>query len=86
MRKAQVAAGGADKSPSRLKGRGAGQLRIGISGWRYAGWRGKFYPSDLAQRRELEYASRHFNSIELNGSFYSLQRPQSFDTWYAPDD
>src|SRR5436305_3493096 len=49
-------------------------IRIGISGWRYAGWRGKFYPQDLAQRRELEYASRRFNSIELNGSFYSLQR------------
>src|SRR4051794_19180662 len=59
-----------------------GDIRIGISGWRYAGWRGKFYPDGLAQRRELEYASRHFNSIELNGSFYSLQRPQSFETWY----
>ena len=46
------------------------------------GWRGKFYPQGLAQRRELEYASRRFNSIELNGSFYSLQRPQSFETWY----
>src|SRR6266567_9018359 len=57
-------------------------IRIGISGWRYAGWRGKFYPQDLAQRRELEYASRRFNSIELNGSFYSLLRPQNFETWY----
>jgi uncharacterized protein YecE (DUF72 family) len=57
--------------------------RIGISGWRYAGWRGKFYPNGLAQRRELEYASRIFNSIEINGSFYSLQRPSSYQRWYA---
>src|SRR6478609_2034653 len=59
-----------------------GRIRIGISGWRYKGWRGSFYPKDLAQRRELEFAARRFNSIELNGSFYSLQRPQSFETWY----
>lgn len=62
--------------------RASGDIRIGISGWRYKGWRGKFYPPDLAQRRELEYASRRFNSIELNGSFYSLQRPESFAAWY----
>jgi uncharacterized protein YecE (DUF72 family) len=64
------------------------QLRIGISGWRYKGWRGVFYPDKLAQRRELEFASRQFNTIELNGSFYSLQRPQSFAAWNAetPDD
>jgi uncharacterized protein YecE (DUF72 family) len=60
----------------------SGDVRVGISGWRYGGWRGKFYPRDLTQRRELEYASRRFNSIELNGSFYSLQRPQNFETWY----
>lgn len=57
--------------------------RIGISGWRYAGWRGKFYPKELPQRRELEYASRSFNSIEINGSFYSLQSPSSYQRWYA---
>jgi uncharacterized protein YecE (DUF72 family) len=56
-------------------------LRIGISGWRYRGWRGKFYPPDLAQRRELEYASRSFNSVEINGSFYSLQLPSSYQRW-----
>ena len=60
-----------------------GEIRIGISGWRYKGWRGKFYPEDLAQRRELEFASRAFNTIELNGSFYSLQRPESFAAWYG---
>src|SRR4051794_18486127 len=63
------------------------ELRIGISGWRYAGWRGKFYPENLAQRRELEFASRTFNSIEINGSFYSLQLPSSYQRWYneTPD-
>jgi uncharacterized protein YecE (DUF72 family) len=62
--------------------------RIGISGWRYAGWRGKFYPKGLAQRCELEYASRAFNSIEINGSFYSLQLPSSYQRWSeeTPDD
>ena len=57
-------------------------IRIGISGWRYEGWRGNFYPDDLPQRRELEYASSLLPSIELNGSFYSLQRPEYFDAWY----
>jgi uncharacterized protein YecE (DUF72 family) len=58
------------------------ELRIGISGWRYPGWRAKFYPKDLPQRRELEFASHTFNSIEINGSFYSLQLPSSFKRWY----
>ncbi|SEW21871.1 DUF72 domain-containing protein [Luteibacter sp. 329MFSha] len=58
------------------------KTRIGISGWRYTPWRGVFYPKDLAQRRELEFASRQFPTIELNGSFYSLQRPESYQAWY----
>lgn len=57
------------------------RIRIGISGWRYPPWRGVFYPKDLVQRDELAYASRHFPSIELNGSFYSLQRPESYARW-----
>ena len=57
-------------------------VRIGISGWRYAGWRGKFYPKDLAQHRELEFAAKKFNSVEINGSFYSLQLPSSYKRWY----
>lgn len=57
-------------------------IRIGISGWRYAPWRGAFYPRNLPQRAELEYASRHFSTIEINGSFYSLQRPESYAQWY----
>jgi uncharacterized protein YecE (DUF72 family) len=56
-------------------------IRIGISGWRYAGWRGKFYPKDLPQNRELEFAARTFNSVEINGTFYSLQLPSSFQRW-----
>jgi uncharacterized protein YecE (DUF72 family) len=61
----------------------AAKRRIGISGWRYAPWRGVFYPADLPQRAELEYASRQVGSIELNGSFYSLQRPASYARWRA---
>ena len=57
-------------------------LHIGISGWTYAGWRGVFYPKGLAHHRELGFASREFNSIEINGSFYSLQRPSSYQRWY----
>jgi uncharacterized protein YecE (DUF72 family) len=63
-------------------------IRIGISGWRYAGWRGVFYPPGLPQRRELEYAASRMSSVEVNGSFYSLQRPSSWRSWAAavPDD
>ncbi|WP_109489152.1 DUF72 domain-containing protein [Occallatibacter savannae] len=65
-----------------------GNIRIGISGWRFDGWRGTFYPGDLTQKRELEFASRKLNSIELNGTFYSTQKPQSFQSWRkeTPDD
>ena len=59
----------------------AGKIRIGVSGWRYTPWRGNFYPKKLPQARELHYASRIFPSIELNGSFYSLQRPSSYAQW-----
>ncbi len=63
-------------------------IRVGISGWRYAPWRGVFYPGGLAQRRELEFASAHFDSIEINASFYALQRPEYYARWYdqTPDD
>ena len=59
-----------------------GKTRIGISGWRYPPWRGVFYPEDLPQREELAYASRQFTTIEINGSFYSLQSPSSYQRWY----
>lgn len=58
-------------------------IRIGISGWRYPPWRGAFYPQGLPQRRELEYAAARLATIELNGSFYSLQRPSSYQQWAA---
>jgi uncharacterized protein YecE (DUF72 family) len=57
-------------------------VRIGISGWRYEPWRGVFYPEDLVQRRELEFCARHFSTVEINGSFYSLQRPEYYEAWY----
>ena len=58
------------------------RIRIGISGWQYAGWRGVFYPPKLAHARELEFASRAVQSIEINGSHYSLQRASSFQRWH----
>jgi uncharacterized protein YecE (DUF72 family) len=69
-------------------GERAPDVRIGISGWRYAPWRGVFYPKDLAQKNELQYASRMMRTVEINGSFYSLQRPSSYLSWYhhTPDD
>ena len=57
-------------------------VRIGISGWTYAGWRGVFYPAGLSHKRELEYASRMLTSVEVNGTFYRLQRPENFAAWY----
>jgi len=56
---------------------------IGISGWRYAPWRGDFYPKGLTQKKELQFASRAVSSIEINGSFYSLQTPERYADWYA---
>ena len=56
---------------------------VGTSGWRYPPWRRTFYPAGLAQRRELEHLSRRVSSIEINGSFYSLQRPESYRAWAA---
>jgi uncharacterized protein YecE (DUF72 family) len=63
-------------------------VRIGISGWTYPRWRGTFYPKGLPQRQELRYASERMNSVEINGSFYSLQRRSSFEAWAAsvPED
>lgn len=66
----------------------AADVRIGISGWRYPPWRGVFYPKGLAQKNELHFASRVLRSVEINGSFYSLQRPSSYACWRddTPDD
>ena len=64
------------------------RIRIGISGWRYAPWRGSFYPPGLSQKNELAYAASRLPCLEINGSFYSLQRPENYRAWYeaTPDD
>ncbi|HEX3429465.1 MAG TPA: DUF72 domain-containing protein [Rhizomicrobium sp.] len=59
----------------------AGKIRIGIGGWSYEPWRGLFYPEDLPQKRELEYASRRLTSIEINGTYYSSFKPPSWIKW-----
>ncbi len=64
------------------------KIYVGCSGWTFPGWRGTFYPKDLVQKKELEYASRKLLSIEINGTFYSLQKPETFQRWFneTPDD
>lgn len=64
------------------------RIRIGIGGWTYEPWRGPFYPDGLAQKRELEYASSKLTAIEVNGTYYGSQKPESFAKWRAetPDD
>lgn len=63
-------------------------IRVGIGGWTFAAWRGTFYPAGLPHGRELSYASRHLTSIEINGTFYRTQKPESFRRWAAeaPED
>ncbi|CAG4911497.1 DUF72 domain-containing protein [Paraburkholderia saeva] len=64
------------------------RIRVGIGGWTFEPWRGVFYPEDLAQKRELEYASRQLTTIEVNGTFYGSQKPATFTKWHdeTPDD
>jgi uncharacterized protein YecE (DUF72 family) len=68
--------------------RRSGIIRIGIGGWTFEPWRGTFYPEDLAQRRELEHASRALTSIEVNGTYYRTQTHATFQSWHdeTPDD
>lgn len=63
-------------------------IRIGIGGWNFAPWRGMFYPDNLPQRRELEYASRALTSLEINATYYGSQKPASFRKWHdeTPED
>jgi uncharacterized protein YecE (DUF72 family) len=65
-----------------------GRIRAGMGGWSYAPWRKTFYPKDVPQTRELEYASRHVTAIEINGTFYRTQTPATFAKWRdaTPDD
>jgi uncharacterized protein YecE (DUF72 family) len=71
-----------------MGGKAQGVIRIGIGGWTYEPWRGTFYPDGLTQKRELEYASRQLTSIEINGTFYGAQKPETFAKWRneTPDD
>jgi uncharacterized protein YecE (DUF72 family) len=64
-----------------------GSIRVGVGGWTYEPWRGTFYPAGLAQQRELEYASRQLTAIEINGTYYGTQKPESFARWHdeTPD-
>jgi uncharacterized protein YecE (DUF72 family) len=59
-----------------------GKVRIGVSGWRYDSWRGTFYPEDLPRAEELSHAARCFDTLEINGSFYSLRKPREYRAWY----
>jgi uncharacterized protein YecE (DUF72 family) len=64
------------------------RIRVGIGGWTYEPWRDNFYPADLPQKQELHYASRHVTAIEVNGTYYSTMKPESFRKWHdeTPDD
>ena len=71
-----------------MASRSQAPIRIGIGGWVFEPWRGTFYPKGLSQKRELEYASQNLTSIEINGTFYGSQKPESFARWHdeTPDD
>jgi uncharacterized protein YecE (DUF72 family) len=74
--------------PSMHTHKPAGAIRVGVGGWTYEPWRGTFYPGDLPQKRELEYASRRLTSIEINGTYYGSQKPATFAKWHdeTPED
>ena len=84
----QAKARGVPRNDRRPHGAKEGQIRVGIGGWTYEPWRDNFYPADLTQKRELEYASRHVTAIEINGTFYRTPTPASFAKWHdaTPDD
>jgi uncharacterized protein YecE (DUF72 family) len=64
------------------------RIRIGVGGWTYEAWRGTFYPEGLAQKRELEFMSRKLTAVEINGTYYRSQTPETFAKWHeeTPDD
>jgi uncharacterized protein YecE (DUF72 family) len=70
-----------------LTKKNSGTIRIGVGGWTYEPWRGTFYPDKLPQKRELEYAASQFTTIEINGTYYGTQKPESFRKWHdeTPD-
>jgi uncharacterized protein YecE (DUF72 family) len=73
---------------ARNAGKATGAIRIGIGGWVFEPWRGTFYPDKLPHKRELDYAASRLTSIEVNGTYYGAQKPESFARWHdeTPDD
>ena len=69
--------------PAKADQRKTGRIFVGVGGWNFEPWRGVFYPKGLAQAKELEYASSHLTSIEINATFYGSQKPESFRKWAA---
>jgi uncharacterized protein YecE (DUF72 family) len=67
---------------SELAGKPSGTIRIGVGGWTYEPWRGTFYPDKLPQKRELEYAAGQLTTIEVNGTYYGSQKPETFRKWH----
>jgi uncharacterized protein YecE (DUF72 family) len=76
------------KTSSHTSAAPAARIRVGIGGWTFPPWRGLFYPPGLVQKCELDYASRQLTTLEINGTFYGLQKPASFAKWRdaTPDD
>ena len=60
---------------------GEGRIRVGVGGWDYEPWRRSFYPAGLPKTRQLEYAAQQLTAVEINATFYKLQRPELFDRW-----
>jgi len=75
------------KAPAKAAKASADTIRVGIGGWNFAPWRGEFYPADVPQSRELEYASQHVTAIEINSTYYGTQKATSFARWHdaTPD-
>lgn len=84
--KAIRAPGGSNGNGSAMNSEG--RIRVGIGGWSYEPWRETFYPADVPKKRELEYASRQLSMIEINATFYRLQKPSTFAGWrdQTPED
>ena len=74
--------------PSKSTAKNSGNIYIGIGGWTFEPWRGVFYPEKLAQAKELSYAASKLTSIEINGTYYGSQKPESFARWHdeTPED
>ncbi len=73
----------ADNAQNPGKERAAGKIRVGVGGWDYEPWRGAFYPAGLPKTKELEHAARHLTALEINATFYKLQKPELFERWAA---